>query len=178
MATLVWGSSKWGAGQYLRQEHVRYIEVEVTREFSSGDPVWTSARSWTVAYGTTVTSMDRVLGNTVYAVRLRRRDVFGNTSAWSSTVLHRTVRDQTIPATPTGLTATSSGLGLHIEWDAIADTDLSYYKVRAAPVTAAAPVWATYEAKSNSFLLPAVTGPYYIQVKSVDTSGNESVWTD
>jgi hypothetical protein len=68
---------------------VRAIEVQYTHEYSGGNPDWTKASLVTLAPG--VASVTQaVLGDTLYAVRTRQIDVFGNASAWSDVEEHTT----------------------------------------------------------------------------------------
>lgn len=65
------------------------MEVQLTREFSGATPVWTDANIINLPAGHRNIA-HRVSGNTQYAVRLRRADVYGNFSAWSSSTTHTT----------------------------------------------------------------------------------------
>lgn len=69
---------------------VRSIEIAVTKEFSGADPVWTNATIHTITDGTSQLSLP-LLGDTKYAVRYRKQDVFGQFSEWSDHTEHTTV---------------------------------------------------------------------------------------
>ena len=61
---------------------VRLQEVQVTHAFSSGQPVWESATLLTFPRGTNTMTVP-ALPSTLYNVRSRVQDVFGNYSIWS-----------------------------------------------------------------------------------------------
>jgi hypothetical protein len=184
MTTFVWGTSGvYGSPDpqslFTRIGAIRDIEVQITREFVLNEPVWDHATAVFMAYAQEAqTALDHVRGNSPYAARARYHDVFGNSSAWSPVSYRLTAKDITAPAVPTGVTATSDGLGLHITWIANTESDLAYYQVRTSPSVDGAPsVWTIADVRVNSYVLPAVTGPYWVQVQAVDSSGNTSGWS-
>jgi hypothetical protein len=69
---------------------IRSDEVSITHEFSGGSPVWTHAEIRAVPSGGTTIAVP-ALGSTQYGVRVRRMDVYGNFSAYCSTVTHTTL---------------------------------------------------------------------------------------
>lgn len=82
---------------------VRLWEVQITTKYFTPDPadpqpapddvehwVWTTPHTYSLPQGSTELSIP-ALGSTVYAVRVRAEDVYGNQSAYSGEVTHTTV---------------------------------------------------------------------------------------
>ena len=87
--------------------------------------------------------------------------------------------DDTIPATPTGLTATSGVGQVALSWDANSETDLAGYNVyrsTSSPVTKGTPLNGGSLLTSPAYLDTSGNPgtPYVYAVTAVDTSANES----
>jgi hypothetical protein len=107
---------------------IRNYEVEITHKYSGATPQWDGAIVFTVQPTTTSVTAP-ALGSTKYGVRVRSLDVYGNASAYSSTVEHTTL------AGADSLTA--SVLDHTITSTEISDLAISTPKLAANAVTAA-----------------------------------------
>ncbi len=67
----------------LPEEKVRSWEVQVTHKFVDDSPDWVTPQVFTLPEGSTELSLP-ALGSTVYAVRIRAQDVYGNFSAYTA----------------------------------------------------------------------------------------------
>ena len=172
-----WGLSPYDGGRtYVIEALLRYIEVEATKTITNGAPDWRNATTWMVAAGVGSTALDKVLGNQLYAVRIRTHDSFGNPSAYSPIAIHITTKDSSAPLAPTDFTLTAQRNAFLATWTANTEADLSHYDVRYS--TSATGPWATRKALTTSLFIPAVSGvKYYSNVRAVDTSGNASGWS-
>jgi hypothetical protein len=92
----------------------RATEVAVTKEFSAGVPVWTSATIYTMTVGSADLTIPTI-GNTQYAVRTRTQDVFGNFSPWSNaTTLTTAVGADSVGVQNAGATVIIDSTGITI----------------------------------------------------------------
>lgn len=64
-------------------EALRATEVQITHKFIDADPDWGAASVYTLPFTSTELTVPAI-GSTVYAVRRRNQDVYGNFSAWST----------------------------------------------------------------------------------------------
>lgn len=116
-------------------------------------------------------------------VRVRARSAMGKVSAFSAVESISTTTDDVAPGVPHSLSIIEGFNSLWIEWSAVSDGDLSHYEVchkKTSPRPAentTAPVAIT---QSTSFALTGLgdSDTRYIFVRSVDTSGNKSDWSD
>ena len=131
------------------------------------------------------TAIDDVNKNTLHYVKVRAVDVYGNRSAWTEEVTHTTIADTTPPAAPVVEpgAVTASFRGAWLKWTNPADPDLSHVELWEHPTDLAlgdvnstatqfASVFASSYARSG--LTSGATWHYWI--RSVDTSGNKSVF--
>lgn len=115
-----------------------------------------------------ITYYVKILPVSIYGVRRAIADCTAHTKY----IFGKTAK----PADITEFWGQASIGGLRLDWAAVADVDLDYYKIRYTPDTAggtwdnAIDVATTY---STSITLPAALSGKYL-IKAVDTSGNES----
>jgi len=110
-----------------------------------------------------------------YDFRARAINTFGVKGEWEylSNVAANGLLDP--PDDVTGFTAELNGSSIHLEWDAIASADLSYYRIRhsveesGATYANATTAVDKVPRPANSVSVPARSGTYHI--KSVDKSG-------
>lgn len=116
-----------------------------------------------------ITYYIKILPVSIYGVKR----AIANCTAHTKYVFGKTLK----PADVTEFWGQSSLGGLRLDWAAIADVDLDYYKIRYTPDTASG-TWDNAidvaTAYSTSITLPAALDGKYM-IKAVDTSGNESV---
>ncbi|MFA7177918.1 MAG: hypothetical protein WC114_11760, partial [Smithellaceae bacterium] len=84
-----------------------------------------------------------------------------------------------LPSDVTGFAVNIIGSQAYLSWNAVADADLSHYRIRWTPLKSGV-VWAQsvdvvkqVSASATSVTVPAMVGSYLI--KAVDYAGNESV---
>ncbi|MEI4470916.1 phage tail protein [Frigidibacter sp. MR17.24] len=117
-------------------------------------------------------------GDGYFDVRAKARSALGFGSDWSEVLDWYSGVFSLPPANVTGFAANVVGGTLHLSWDAVADLDLSHYKIRYSPKLAGA----TYQdamdivpkvpRPATSTSIAAASGTYWI--KAVDKSGNVS----
>lgn len=120
-----------------------------------------------------------VAGNKTVYVKVRAYDAEGKKSSWSTVKNITSAKDNIPPATPTGLTTTGLFQTIMANWNKNTEEDFSHYVLQ-------------YDTKSDfstakEIVLNAtnavikdltVNTTYYIRLKAVDKSGNESAWTN
>lgn len=121
----------------------------------------------------------QVIGNTTYYVRLRVNNNSSGFSAWSSVVGHTTVKDTTVPTSPTDITELAGIRSLFLQWtpDTVADYlgTAIYRSVDGAPFPSDDGdeyAFVTGNAWTDNNCVQGSTYQYYF--KGVDTSGNYS----
>jgi hypothetical protein len=90
-------------------------------------------------------------------------------------------KDTTPPAAPSGLTATAiSGSQINLDWANNRDKDLSYYRVYRFTVSGGPYTQIATNVKSSAYSNTGLTfgTTYYYVVTAVDTSGNESHYSN
>lgn len=128
--------------------------------------------------------------NTRYIVRARTVNGFGIASEWSEALDFTTGTDESIPKPPTDLFAEFNNSDLLIRWTApIANTDwtplidFSHYEITLIPSPAADPVSFIHETSEIAYVLSyqlntavwvTAQNVFAIEVRAVDTAGNES----
>lgn len=124
-----------------------------------------------------------VKANTSYTAKVLAYDLFGNNSAFSSTVSHTTTSDTTAPSAPTSLTATGLIGSNFLSWTNPSASDLATVKIWVNTVNTfgSASLLATVAA------LPSAPGTYthsvttstqrYYWLTALDTSNNSSTNT-
>lgn len=152
---------------------VAHYDIEVAEDGSGPVRAMTTENrhQWTLLPGIPVTG------------RVRAIDRAGNTSTWTASVAHTTIRDEVPPAVPAQLTATAGFGAMWLTWAAVDDIDLSHYEL-CEKVYSSTPAENTTAARfrstSTSFArtgLPAETTRHY-WVRAYDTSGNRSAWSE
>ncbi|SDU26526.1 host specificity factor TipJ family phage tail protein [Desulfobacula phenolica] len=138
-------------------------------------------------YGTTdrTYTWENVLANTQYAIIVRAVDVSGNETAWSAVVLHTTCKDEEPPSVPTGLSALGTWSSIILRWEHGAENDLDHFVIyrNTSDDSATAEELATAVKSYISTVAmftdtPPDSATYYYWIKAVDTSGNESDFSD
>ena len=116
---------------------------------------------------------------TVY-IKVRTKDSHGNVSSWTTPQSIITSPDTTPPAVPTGLTATGLFQTIMVKWDANTEIDFKHYVLQYDTVD-------TFDNDPKQIVLNAtstvikdlnVNTTYYLRIKAVDLSGNESDWSN
>jgi len=118
------------------EEKHRAWEVQVTTKFDSGtgDPDWSTPLVVSLPTNQTELSIP-ALGNTVYAVRVREQDVYGQFSAFSTEETLTTLEGS--DALNAALAAISNGVdGQVIDWDNIVPDAVRETHIQAGSVTA------------------------------------------
>jgi len=121
-----------------------------------------------------------VAGNMTVYVKVRAYDAEGKKSNWSSVENITSAKDETPPDTPTGLTATGLFQTIMVRWNANSEEDFSHYVLEYDTVDTfdSNPQQITLNATSTIIKDLNVNTTYYLRIKAVDLSGNESNWSD
>jgi len=124
----------------------------------------------------TTKTIEVVGGVTLYA-KVRALDNEGLVSAWSDIVETTTAHDTEAPNIPVGLTITNSFGIVYFTWTANGEADFSHYIIQISQTDQ----FSTYDEviqRTNSYSFSGIPGTtYYVRIKSVDYSGNESDWS-
>ncbi len=186
--TILWDSSYITAlltqlsdGTFLPSFKVTIPDVPCTQyELNykmNSEAEWDSTSFFYVSGGTTI-EISPVVGNTEYNFRVRGRTRLGTSGEWSNIVNKTSLGDETPPATPTGLTATSTIGSIILEWTSNNELDKRHYEVHknttgTTPSSKATPYAIT---TSNYFSCVNLNydTTYYFWVRAVDLSGNKS----
>lgn len=124
----------------------------------------------------TTKTIEVVGGVTLYA-KVRALDNEGLVSAWSDIVETTTAHDTEAPNIPVGLTITNSFGIVYFTWTANGESDFSHYIIQISQTDQ----FSTYDEviqRTNSYSFSGIPGTtYYVRIKSVDYSGNESDWS-
>lgn len=164
--------------------------VEVTSFNDGGDPpnpVWDRPHTLFIPKGETQARWDNVQGVTTFWGRARAADVLGNISSWTATVTHTTVGDASPPPIPNVPSLTAGYRGFGATWSGGDAVDLAYYELRFALATAAPDgdpgAWTTIQVRGTAAFIGNLTIPtdptysYWVEVRGVDLSGNESAYS-
>lgn len=126
----------------------------------------------------TVYELSPLVDGDTYQVRARALNALGVNSEWTTSA-YTPAGQTTPPADVDNFTVNIVSTTAHLTWDAVADIDLSHYRIRWSPSTSAA-AWASaidlvtrVARPATSVDVPALIGTYLI--KAVDLKGNESV---
>jgi len=160
--------------------------VEVTAHNDgapSPAPIWDDPEEVFIPSLLSYGRLENVQGVTQYWARARSEDVQGNFSAYSGVVTHTTIGDTTPPPTPETPVVTAGFRGFTAYWSGGDALDRSHYEIRYA-AGASPPVddsW-TYQVALASIiwignLLIDPPTLYWLQVRSIDRSGNVSGWS-
>ncbi|EKF49538.1 hypothetical protein H17ap60334_04982 [Thermosipho africanus H17ap60334] len=128
---------------------------------------------------TTDTSVQfEVLGNMTVYVKVQSYDAEGKKSGWTTVESITSAKDTTPPAIPTGLTATGLFQTIMVKWNKNTETDFDHY-VLEYDTSDTFPAPKQIVTSSNYATLKELTvnTTYYIRIKAVDKSGNESDWS-
>jgi hypothetical protein len=119
-----------------------------------------------------------VAGNMTIYVKVRAYDAEGKKSGWSTVQSITSAKDTTPPAIPTGLTATGLFQTIMVKWNKNTETDFDHY-VLEYDTSDTFPAPKQIVTSSNYATLKELTvnTTYYIRIKAVDKSGNESDWS-
>ena len=93
-----------------------------------------------------------------------------------SNVANAVAKNLAGPATPTGLTATVQEKGIKLQWNVVADSDLSHYAVYRSTDNVTFTLLANVTAGTEEYLDTDIAEEttYYYKLKAVDDEGNES----
>jgi hypothetical protein len=148
-------------------------KIELTTTASGPD--WTAAKVLRAPLGTLFVRF-QVPGNVGYSVRAASEDVYGRVSAYTAIVTHTATKDGSAPATPTGLAAANSILGIGVTWTSNTEADFDHYDLLVDDdVAFGSPLSYTYRG-SLAAITPLTAGTWYVKVRAVDTSGNASAY--
>src|SRR5690606_24027142 len=112
--------------------------------------------------------------NNTYVVIVRASD---GTAATDQTVtVTISDADDTAPATPTGLTATSGNTQVTLNWTANPEGDLSGYRVYGGTGSNPTTLLQTVAAPTTTYTVSGLTNgtAYYYRISAIDNTGNES----
>ena len=139
----------------------------------SADAIWTEQG----AGPGTIFEVTAAADGVAYDLRARAVNAIGVRSAWTQ-VSFTPVGQSARPQEVANLSLNVIGADGHLTWDAVADVDLSHYRIRWSPDTAAV-TWSSsvdlvtrVARPATSVSVPARTGTYLI--KAIDLKGNES----
>jgi len=152
-------------------ERVDQVEVQFKK---SSDSSWRSAGFGEIGITEIIDVEDAT-----FDVRARAINTFGIKGDWTtrSSFVVENLADP--PANVTDFSFNVSSAGILLEWEAVADLDLSFYRIRHSFVESGATYGSSITAvdkvarPANSVLVPAQSGTYLI--KAYDKSGNQSV---
>lgn len=159
-----------------------YVEITGGTD-GGGAPIWDRPAQQFIPKGHTDTTYHNVEGNHLYWARARSVDVQGNYSAYTSTVSHTTVRDQTPPPTPEAATLIAGFRGFGAFWTGGDAVDRSHYDMRwvaaASPPDGDDGAWTYGQSLTSVVFISGLTENilYWFEVRSVDRSGNVSGWS-
>lgn len=154
--------------------------VEVT---SNPSPTWDRPQQIFIPVGQLSGQIEGVKGATQYWGRARSVDVVGNYSAFTAVETHTTVADTAPPPTPNPPTVTAGFRGFAASWVGGDAADLSYYEVRwaqaASPPDGDDGAWTYMQTKATTVFVGNLDAGllYWVEVRGVDISGNQSGWT-
>jgi fibronectin type III domain protein len=116
--------------------------------------------------------------NTTYGVQIQAFSAFGNYSAWSSEITQLTARDATPPSVPGNARSSVSLRTINWIWDPVSVADFDHYEAQVATSAAFTTILHTQidSAVSFAWVAPASNTTYYMRVRSVDVSGNNSAY--
>ncbi|MCD6322216.1 MAG: hypothetical protein J7L77_04250, partial [Clostridiales bacterium] len=118
-----------------------------------------------------------VAGNVTVYAKVRAVDMEGLKSDWSSVLTITSAKDEVPPAIPTGLSAEGLFQKVVVKWNANTEVDFDHYIVE-YDVNSDFSTAESVVTETNQFVINGdVDTTYYIRVKAVDTSGNESDWS-
>lgn len=119
-----------------------------------------------------------IVDGTIYEVRARSVNAFGNRSDWSDVKTIDIVGQIPVPQDVDGFSVNIVGSVANLSWSAVEDADLSHYVIKHSPLTTGAN-WATANVlvdrvgrPATTTSVPALVGTYLI--KAVDFIGGES----
>lgn len=122
-----------------------------------------------------------VIPNRQYGVSLRAVDVSGNSTSWTTQETITTAKDETPPNVPTSLTASGTFTNIILNWSHSNEADLIGFNVYRNTVdnsSTASLIGSGIGEFSGTFGSyndsPTTTDTYFYWVTAVDTSGNES----
>ena len=164
-------TARWTGG--TSSPDFNYYEIRLT---NISDNVTSQHTSSTLEY-----TWPSVIPNHTYGIEVRRVDISGNTTAWTTPVEHLTAKDTIAPAAPDELAITPTYTANIIMWEHGDEKDLSHFVIErsltadygetnviGAGVTDFSGQFGAY---SDS---PETNGLYYYWVSAVDSSGNQS----
>jgi len=173
-------------------------DVEIT---ARGTGPATNPQSSLVTFDNPVTSytdekaflIEDLIGGTYYGAKVNVTDKWNQASAYTTPILQITGSDSTTPEIPVGLSLSEGYRMVGARWESNAESDLAYYEVRFAPEDATPgdpddEEWTYLRSTSNWIIVndlyagvpgePNTQTLYYFQIASVDTSGNQSDWSN
>ena len=147
-----------------------------------GTSVQPTSRVATIPKGTETYTDTGLSNGQVYYYRLKAVDQAGNESDYTGDieVTPMPPADPEAPAKPVGLTASASGDRIELEWTANGENDLKEYRLyrgtNSNPTNQIATVQSGTSTYSDTDVAAEQT--YYYRLKAVDTSDNESDYSD
>ncbi|HEW92028.1 MAG TPA: hypothetical protein ENF81_05755 [Thermotogaceae bacterium] len=120
-----------------------------------------------------------VPGNTTIYVRMRTLDAEGKKSAWTDWHSIISAKDNVPPSKPQGVNAVGLFQTIMVQWNENTEEDLSHYVLEYdTDENFSNPTRITLAANHTVIKELNVNTTYYIRVAAVDTSGNQSEWSD
>lgn len=114
-----------------------------------------------------------------YDLSLTHRNAYGMSSPPTVVANQNVIGATGLPDQVTGFTVNINGETAYLSWDAVANVDLSYYRIKFSPDTMGDATWASsvdlvlkVSAPATSVTVPSLVGTYLI--KAVDYGGRES----
>jgi len=181
-------------------EHRTWLQVTIARVTNAGgyvvsyrktaDPEWIHFYVEQPPSGNPIAVTPDLVANTTYNIHACSVSQKGQSSAWSDTftfitcagttlynqTVATTCENTTAPPVPTGLAPTAVVDGVLLEWNSVAATDLSHYRVYYG--TTNPPLIVAGQASRPYYLWKKKTTEtyvlYYFAITAVDSAGNES----
>lgn len=152
-----------------------YVHLEYKKNADSTWLIWSSK----IRGDANEDFITDVEAGVAYDVRARFENVNQVKGDYDTESNYTVSTDTTAPATPTGLSATSTLESITLDWNDNTEDDLAYYEVWRHTSNSSGSATKIAQALASRFVdtLPSGTTTYYYWLKAVDRTGNASAFT-